>query len=964
MESIVQKIIDAGFSASTLQKYQYDAIDKHLGGEIDITDATNPFVLSLEMGTQLAVASMLRTELALGKIYKSLADNWDDLYRHMSDTDYLNLFCGFSSGKFNLFLSKDEIYAKAVRVGETGVRKLIIPKYSKVSISGHTFMLMYPIEIRVMSHGGLQIVHDTTVESNFYTLESNIIEWQEGVFNEIRMINLPLVLPQVDRLVYHDTLNRSTGFRKTYYLKSQFYWCEVFGVKADGTTVPFHTTHSEEIYDKRKFTALLRYSESALRVEIPRVYFTQVDLPNQIKVVIYTSNGAITMNMDEYPSNSFTLEYGEDYTDVGDSIYSAPLETWATMGIAGDGMVNGGSNGVSLERARQMVIDNSTNISLPITYSQLQSKLELKGFSVITSIDNLMQRVYLATRHLPPVVGSEFTSGASCMIATLQTDMASLAEMKSVRDNGLRLTITPDTLYKSTNGILTIVDEIFNPKYMGLPNDAIATLVNANDYMYSPFHYVLDANDNSFNCRAYHLDNAQIVSRQFILENDTTQLSVSSRSLDFRRRGNHYVLTIQTATGEEYKDIPTDKLFAQLSFRPDGENRNTFMNGTMISVTEDGDAVWEFILETNLDIDERDFLQLKNFSTFAEQVKNFSATLTQEFDLIYGVTDYTIFGLQISDIDLRLGRHLLEDNVIGIVQERVTLKFGENLEDLWSNGRTVLSSIKYQIHEEDVPYVTEHHQYEIDPATGKPKVWVEDGELKYNIIKPAGTPLEDEFGNVIYRWRAGDLVVDSSGAPIIEEPRLTQRQVDLFMVDGVYYFSTTLADQTYKETIAKTVIDFLGVDLASVKPTLHEKTKLAFYPRKSLGQNKVRIKSDIVTEIPAGLSFRVTYYMNHLNYRDLELRNSIVSATKRIINEALKLETVSTSGIMEMLRQEMFGDIVSVEMEDMGLKSDITTFTAYDESTRCSVRRNLKVLSNGTLGIEEDITVDFLRHKE
>lgn len=964
MESIVDKMVSAGFSASTLQNYQYAAIEAHMGGEVDIVDATNPFVLSLEMGTQLAVASMLRCEMALSKAYKYLSDSWDDLYRHMSDEDYMDIFCTFSKGKFNIYLSKDEIYAKAVKVGDTGVRKLIIPKYSKITISGKTFMLMYPIEMRVMSHGGLQIVHDTTVESNFYALESNIIDWQEGTYNSTKMINLPLTLPQVNRQVFYDTLNRSTGFKKTYALTDQFYWCEVFGVKEDGTEIPFHITHSEEIYDKRRFTALLRYTGTSLRVEVPRIYFNNPELPNQIKIVIYTSVGALTLDMGDYTANSFVLEYGEDYTDPADTIYSAPLETWATMGVSGNGVVVGGDNGMSFEQVRQRMINNSTSVKIPITYQQLSERLNIDGFNIISSIDNLMQRVYLATRHLPPVVGSDFTSGASCMITTLQTDMVELANMQSVRDNGLRITITPDTLYKSTNGILTIVDKMFNPKYMGLANDSLATLVNANDYMFSPFHYVLDANDNRFTCRAFHLDNAEIVSRQFILENDTTQLSVSTAATSFVRNGNNYVFTVQTVTGEDYKNIPTDKLWAQLSFRPNAENRNAFMNGTLIGVTDDGDAIWQFTIETNLDIDENDFLQITNFTTFAEQDREFSCPLTHDFDLIYGVTDYAIAGMEFGNIDLRVGRHLLDDNVIGIVQENVTIKFGESMPSLWSNGRTVLSSLKYQTYDADVPYVTTADEYEIDPATGKPKVWVEDGELQYNIVKPAGTPLLDGNGLPLLRWEAGDLVVDQSGAPIIKEPRKTVRQVDLFMVDGVYYFSTTKADQSYKDSIALTVLDFLNRDLAAIQPKLHEKTKLAFYPKKSLGQNKVKIKADIVTEIPAGLTFHVTYYMTYLNYRDLDLRNSIISATKRIINEALKSETVSTSGIMELLRKEMLGDIVSVEMENLGAKRDITTFSAMDEATRCSVRRNLKVLSNGTLGIEEDITVDFLRHRE
>ncbi len=964
MTGIIDTLLKTGYSPATFQRYQYDRLESIMAGSTDLVDATNPFVFTLEMGSELAAAALIRMETALTKVEKSTVESWEDLYRHMADVDYLNLFCTYAIGKFNIYFSKDEIYAKAVKVGDTGIRKLIIPKYTKIMVTGIPFMTLYPIEIRVMSHGGIQVVYDSTVQSVIRPLETNIVEWKQGTLLEVEMVNLPLQLVQLERKEFYDTLNPSVGFSKAYALTDNFYHCEVIGVSATGVETPFHTTHSELIYDKRENTALLRYSDNSLRVTIPRIYFSEGKLPPQIKIVIYTSRGAVNLDMDEYVSNAFSLEFGKGFTDISDSVYYTPFESWSVMGIAGDGKVNGGRPGLTFEEARKRSIENANRTTNPITEAQLRTNFEIDGFTIIRSIDNLMQRVYQATRHLPAVANSEFTSGAACMIGTLQTNMDLLATSSHTRDNGLRLTVTPDTLYKSENGVVTVVANVENPIYLGLGADSLAAAVNSTEFMYSPFHYVLDATGNSFECRAYYLGNARVTSRQFILENDTTQLNVATNKLSFVRKGDDWVLTIEVLSGENYQDLPIEKLFCQLSFVPDKENNPAFLNGVLKSVTEEGNAIWEFVIKTTLDIDSNDFLMVQNFSMFSDQVRDFGCPLTEKFNLIYGVSDYSIYGLAKSDIDLRLGRHLLPDEVVGIVQESLELKFGEALTNLWSNGRTVDSSVQYATYGEDVPYTYPETILETDPDTGLPKIWVDNGEIKYNVLIQKGDPLLDDDGQIVYKARASDVVYDESGLPIVVKPRQTDRQVDLFLVDGAYYFSNSVTDVAYRNTIADTVIDFLSTKLNSIKPQLHAKTELYFYPKKSLGQNKVIVGSNVVVEIPARLSFVVTYYMTKLNYGNLLLRESITKTTKRVINEALKEATVSIAGITDMLRVAIKNDVLSIEMAPMGPDKDISTFTAIDEATRCSVRRNLKVLSNASLAIEEAILVDFIAHKE
>jgi len=183
--SSVDKILAIRYDPSRMQDLALDTLDKAKNGEINIPDANNPFFYALEWSALLAAATMQNhTDLITG-FYPKMANSDDDLYRWMSDEDYAGRFSEPSRMSITLILNADEVRARAIQVAadsnddiDSVYSKLSIPRNSSYSIAGADFSQEYPIEIRVMKHGGFMVVWDVSEPSPLMTLETNQLDWR------------------------------------------------------------------------------------------------------------------------------------------------------------------------------------------------------------------------------------------------------------------------------------------------------------------------------------------------------------------------------------------------------------------------------------------------------------------------------------------------------------------------------------------------------------------------------------------------------------------------------------------------------------------------------------------------------------------------------------------------------------------------------------------------------------------
>ena len=960
MSELTNKIDKAIYDPAALVRLAMESLDAATAGTIDIPDPTSPFMHNLEFSAVLSSRLATHSSGLHRKMYQVMATNYDELYRHMSDVDYLGVFSSPSTCDFTFYFKKASIINAAVKMPDSETRKLVIPRNTIVTINEVEFILLYPVEIRIMSHGGIRVVYDNSVQNPLQTLTSNSIPWVSGIASNVELLKFDLPLQQLKRRVISENINVGTGFKSEYTIVDQFYYARIWSYDNTGKRIELKVTYNEEIYDTKKPTALIRQIDNGISVEIPLIYITNSAVVNTVEAEIYTTKGPIRMDMSNYVPNSFSLKLGEDFTEASDAAYSSPLNSLDTKGILSQGMTTGGSLGLSFEDLRARSIENSTTGSIPITDEQIAANLKINGFDVVKSVDNLQDRIFLATRHLPADSEGRFGSGMATAIQTIEVDMDSVARSNYAKDNGTRVTILPEMLYVIEDGVAKIVADVERPEIRAQNDSNLATLVNSNRYAFSPFHYVLDASERDFALRAYYLNSPEVVSRSFISENDTTQLSVSTSAYSLDKVPEGYKLTISSRVGPTYKELDTDLLFAQLSFEPYREVSEAYVNGKFIGEVN-GEYVWEFLIGTDYDIDSGHHLIINNFSMYSDTPRPYPTDLLSSFKLVYSVANYNVFGMVESDLDNQLGLHLLPENITAVAGEQFSLKLGDNLEALWSNSRTVPGKLQYDTYGADVPRLYEEDKF-LEDEDGNIVFEEVDGSLEYTVIHRKGEQVVLE-GVPQFKHRKGDVKFD----PVTKQPlylddtRTVVRHLDLLLLDGAYLYVTATSDIAYREEVPRTLVTYIVDQLDGIRKRLLGNTKLYFYPKATLSDTEVSIGEDKVYNLGSSNSFKITYALEGNDYRDFELRESIETITGEVVNEIIQLPTVSIDRLTKTLKQRLGDDVMSIDSSKFGPEQDIAVFSYLDTSSRASIKRVLRILPSGELTIEEDIDVQFIK---
>lgn len=953
-------IANVRFNPAAMQRLTLSMLERVMGGNYDIANPTSPFVFSVESGVVNAAAAMIENEANTRKQYPSMALTQEELYLHMSDKDYAGRFAFPSRTKITLLFEYDELINRMVATGVGTNRKLVIPRHTRIEIADIAFTMQYPIEIRQMAHGGLQVVYDNRKLSPLETLTTNIADSAVVKISNRDFLRIDIPISQFKITSHTTPISLAAGLTIVYPFEDQFYYARVFYALSDGTWKEMLTTHTDQVFDPKTPTTILKVVDNKLHVSLPQIYLTTGLVTTEMRIDVYTTKGVLEMVLDNYQANAFKVDW-LDYEKDDNGRYTAPLTVFTTMAVFSDQVVTGGRNALTFEQLRDRVIVNPAGVPLiPITNVHLTTRLQDLGYDLVKNVDNITNRQFLATRTLPRPADNSVVSGAGCTIQTLSASMAELALLTTVKDNGNRITVLPSTLFQSLNGVLEVVPESNVQALLALPIDIRCRRVNAENYLFTPFHYVLDRNSDEFQMRSYYLDQPDIQAKSYVSENDTVGIAVATGDFAIERVASGYKITLVTKSSEAWKALPIDTVLCQLSYRPVGERDLASLIGTLEGTVDD-EYVFTFLLQTEFDLDANDNVVLTSFRMYDDAASEHATALTSDFDVIYAASEMSIVGLRKSDIDLALNITNLPSTTIGITRERLTVKLGDPMRKLWRSTRTVPSSLDYERYTANVPALYETDVFERD-ASGNIVMTLINNDVTYNILHNAGDPVLDGVGNPVFSHSIGDIKLDADLEPIIRSGRTLVHQLDMCLVDGVYWFATEDSAANYRNTIPTIIVGWVNGDIAQVSDYLLERTELFFYPKSTLGQIPAIVLEDQQTNIAAAQSFAVTYHMRGSAHRDVSLRKALEKMAVETINEALQKPTVSMSDIVSQLKDKTSGDAISLQVTGLGGDQAFTTVTLQDDSARLSVRKIAVPLADGSITVEDDVVVTFIKH--
>jgi hypothetical protein len=945
------------------QRHILDLMEQNSNGVSRVLDASNPVGFMTESIASMGTAIMEEITLSERRTFRSLAQTPEEIYFHMADRDHLDIFAIPAIGYFKLLLNVQSIYKYAVDTGDgTGVRKLTIPKHTEFTVASTTFTMQYPVDIIVMDNMSINVHYDTSENSPLLNIKEHTVKQVVRRINQQPYIEIAIPCPQITLNTFTAKLNAVTEFTRSYNFKDKFYYCRAY-IKndTDATWTEISVTMNPSVYDIQRPTVCCKVLNGLVEISVPQIYFTNGLIEDAIRFDIYTTRGPIEMVMSNFvPGSAYSANW-RDLDTIKTSVFSAPLNIFPDYTIYSDEVIIGGSNGKSFNKLRDQVIRSSRDRDGKIiTEDQLEYEVNDRGYDLILDVDNLTDRVYLASREIPKPSNLTTSTGIGCLVSTLSTDMSKMYLHGTVRDHDKRITILPSTLYRRDNGILSIVDSELVQSYMDQRNsnpDALANIVNNVEYLYSPFHYIMDITTETFATRAYYMQAPKIKSCYYYQSNDSLGLvaAIQRYEIIHKEDGTGYRLAVVYEGSTAFQKLELEQIHVQLSYN--GDNGSVVVNGvpayTVDSTTKrpiNGQYIYLFDIDTTFDIDRNHNLILGNAS---------AVPLDIEFDIVIAVQDYTTTNSQRSDIDdlfvaSTIPAYSLNSTYYGFVHEKMNIVLGRSLEQLWTRSRTVTDETRYKRYADNVQkkYKTTEWQRDEEDRI------VFDAQMKPIVVHQKGDLVFDANGDPEWEHVIGSIMYDEFGDPIIEGgDRGLLRQFDLVMFDGIYYFANSPSTTDYVDEAIDAICTWVNTDMALMNEELINRSKLYYFPKTTMGNIRIRTTGSEL-EVAAYQNFKIIYYMTSENYRNNAIHKYVKDSTASIISEVLTNKTIAKDDIIEALRNAMKPNITSVEVS--GFMDDaFNIITLTDTSMSPTIGKRLIVDSDSTLIVEDSISIEI-----
>lgn len=972
-DEILAQFSSFGYEPTRVMQYMISIQERLRNGEQLYVDPSSPAVEIMEMYALMTHGAILRNEAIDYHSYPNMSQTVGDLRYHKTDRDYVGDFTTPGGAWFDIYVAEDELVSKAVRVGNSKTRKLTFPKHSNIVVNGMTFTFQYPINVIVKSHNGIDIVYDISRPSPLQQMGGNVVDW--GVVTtplatdtqgRIRMVWMRVYLRQMGLSTTVHSVSDAKILKKTLALSDNFFFVRAFN-RNNGKWVEMKTTNSQQVFDASDPTLLYTLENDELTIELPYVYNKSTLVNDSIRVDVYTTKGPINENFEGLTPGDFTATWLDlDKDDNG--IYYAPLNTMSTISVFSTDIASGGAAAPTFEAMRDRVKNNAIGDPvIPISNAQLGVELANMGFDVDTKIDDITTLTYLASKPMPTNTGGRASTGIDSAVITLKSTLTDLVKYKTVVDNTDRITLTPKTLYQYVDGVLKIVPDDLREAIDVLEGDAKVNKLNGQHYMWTPFHYVFDFEEEKFEARPYYLNDPKFGLSSYEDSNDTLGLTIgSSKVKSIVRDEDGYQIDIMATSNDTWKELKDEQVHVQLGFVPIGESKLAFVSGTQMAVDPGSkERIFRFRINTRWDIDDDHALITTNFSMFEAIERKYSTPLSAPFTLVWAVSDYVADGSEPTNIDQVMGTWLLPKGSVGVYQESVIVNLGAELSGLWARCRSMIGNRKVLTYEEDVYKKYSKNEYEKDPVTGQYVIITgSDGKKSLKLLHAKGDlELDPTNGEAIIQHPKGYAVLDENGNPVYESDRNILRWVDLTLFDAVYRYATYAGDVSYTASVPNVLVEWINDQLGSLRPNLLAETIMLFQPLTTLRYVDTRVEDGELKTLHSAQQLTIDLYVTDDVYKDTDLRKSLKASAIAQTVAGLNAVTVARNVIEKAITDNLGTDIIGVHLSGLGgLKNDYNVIVLLDETTRLGLAKALETTADGKYAVVDAIEVNFKRN--
>lgn len=933
---------------------------KRLGGERIVADPNNSFNFLLEATSNMTADSNIRMENALAPVYPLRAQTSEDLYRHMSDFDYIGLYSLPASIKLDLILDKAYLIKHAKKFNDN-YNKVIIPKDTIFTIGKYQFGMYYPIEIQISrSTNSINLVYDTTEMNPLDSLLDNTLIKNEYKYKNLELLSIRFPIYQFSKSVIREDINPALGFTKKYEYNNKFYAIRAWTIK-DGKHVELKYTLSDTVYDPFTPTIKVKILEEdeEVKLTIPQVYFTNGQIGHKLEIEMYTTHGKLDVDISEVDESSKGANFA--FKSRTTTEFSSILNTIPTIILQPtENKIVGGSNGYTYEQLRSYIINDTLHESVPVTPIELTNYFSKRGIDIKKYRDNITDRIFYGYTTLTDLSGSLIpvtnttTKITNKLIESVDTIVTNI-------DGSI--TILPSTIYEYdpyNDACIPLTTEVVDNLLSKNKADLVKEL-NDNTYTKSPFHMRMITRDRYPRVDSYNLNDPEVIDLTFVEDNTTmsAQLTIIAAKLLHRKEGTGgYELRLGIQKSTDVLDLPEEDIVVYVQGIT---SAGSYMGNAATKIGEDGDIhIYSILLDTDYHINDNNQISITTLKTSEGIEHTHYFNLETEFNVVTMINSGIFEGVQ-QNLNIMKNMPDMYNTYIGSSRQNMKLVFGHVLSDTILNNVDInWSDREYALHETDVYFIHSEDVYETN-EDGSLVSEIVDGEVVLNKLYSEGDTILDEDDNPIVKHSIGSIKYDAEGNPILRKDRIIEYFIDTMQFDMRIFQSEDPLMQRYIDTLSKSIESYLSVIRQSNNQLL-ERTELYFRPTNTLGLGKFGLGDSRSVTLPLDLSFKIKIYVPPYVFADSQILDLIRESTISTIENHLSEKIISMTHVSKRIEEDLDEYIDTIDIGGINNDINLQTLLVQDENVRPSIRQQL-IYENNTITLEKAIDIEFISTK-
>lgn len=935
----------------------HDLQSRLTGGE-PIVDANNVPMFFLEKFSTIIANAMLSVKTEIDPLYKLRATTPEDLYKHMSDYDYVGLYATPSPFSIVLELEKSYLVYNARSYSDV-YKRVVIPKNTTFTFGEYSFGIYYPIIININKRtSAVTVEWDLSEENKLNTLNSNSMDFFEGEEDGINLIRIHIPVFQFTRSVATETVTPDTGFVKTYTYTDKFYAVRAFNYNTESATwSELPVSLSETIYDITNPTVrfVINQDAQSVKIIVPPIYFTSGMITSQLKFEVYTTKGELNVDIESISASTVTHNFNIAASDM----YSSVLDKMSSVIIySGSPAIVGGTDGISLVELKKRVINNTFHGDVITTPGDIEKYFSNLGFKSTRYACNVTDMIYLCHKQLTNSREGVIAGGSiKTYISNLKlSDYASTILVNS--DDSL--TILPSTIYKynpETNICVPLTSAELNT--LNVKNKENKVLdYNSNTYTKSPFHIRLDRSTRYPIAYTYDLNEPTTKYLRTVTENPNSDYVIKTYAVNLTHDGvSGYKLKFLVAHTEGVTTSDVVLFFYLFS-----------TNGTKIwaqaqYVTDYEDKwVYEIQIDTNYMLFENNTIYLNTLRSDSGNI-GFEVPLEFESRIVVLVRSALLAVEALStNVGYNVGSNF--STFTPILEQSVTITLGTYLSGLYNNVDVVYQEAIYLTYESDVYSVADRDIYQYDSQGNIVYTLDAQNNVQYVRLYAAGQTLLDTEGNPIIKHPAGTIRLNEYGQPIIDpnHARNMDYVIDMVQIDGKLDLVT---DSNYTN-----IMDYTRSILRSYMVTINEAydhllngTKLFFAPIKTIGMATSSIGNNLSITHSLELTVRFKLYVQDYVNKNETIKQTIYDNIVSLIDGYTNTSddnVVAIDVIVSLIKQHLSEYVINVDVFGFFDDPGIQTLICSSGEIKPHLKQYLLLRDDGVITVARGLTIDFV----